>query len=349
LIDEFNDILGFSLDSNRDLKRKHITSANRNGAKRLIVIGGSHTKRLVSGPGLKYHTVVDLSVPGWKPDQATISKILHQLGIVGVSPNDTIILDPLGNSAFCGTGAEGAPEQLYRDSAGKYHCPGNLSVVTSHMAKKVLDVITPVVEMVQHCKVILIQPILRYVLSKCCNDTNHIENFGAKTLKKEIQFGMETINELLHGWGEQFLNNFIVLDCIEAITNNGDAWEDDVLGGGPLWGPDDPVHMVPATYEALAASIIEIAAGVDDEYESEPAHKRQRVESVVVTVNGPPTRGGPPKRAAPIRPTWSSGEIVRPAVRGGANRGQRGQWGLRRPFRGSYRGCRGGQKRPYQW
>jgi hypothetical protein len=130
LVTEINNIFGFYLDAKPDLKRKHIVNVTVSGATRLIGIGGSHMKRLLSGPGLKNHTVVDLAVPGWKPDHSSVVKLQSQLHTIGINPSDTIIIDPLSNSAFCGTDADGAPEQMYRDSTGKYHCPGYLSVIT---------------------------------------------------------------------------------------------------------------------------------------------------------------------------------------------------------------------------
>jgi hypothetical protein len=163
LVTEINDIFGFYLDAKPDLKRKHIVNVTVSGATRLIGIGRSHMKRLLSDPGLKNHTVVDLAVPGWKPDHSSIVKLQSQLHTIGINPSDTIIIDPLSNSAFCGTDADGAPEQMYRDSTGKYHCPGYLSVITRHMAKKVLDSLAPIVEIIKNCKVVIVLPILRYV------------------------------------------------------------------------------------------------------------------------------------------------------------------------------------------
>jgi hypothetical protein len=96
--------------------------------------------------------------------------------------------------------------------------------------------------------------------------------------------------------------------------------------------PDDPVHMVLAAYEAAAASILEAANGLDAT-EPEPAAKRQRVESIIVTVKGPPVKANQTKWASFAKPTWSTGEIERPTAsigqgsRGARPMGNRGHRG----------------------
>jgi hypothetical protein len=79
-----------------------------------------------------------------------------------------------------------------------------LSVITRHMAKKVLDTLAPVVEVIKSCKIVIVLPILRYVHNKCCNDGNHIENFGSDSLKEEVMAGLDSLSEMLQVWENLF-------------------------------------------------------------------------------------------------------------------------------------------------
>jgi hypothetical protein len=65
---------------------------------------------------------------------------------------------------------DGAPVPVYKDSNGRYHCPGSLSVITSHMIKKVLNTLGPVLDILKQSKIKIVSPIRRYVSSKCCDD-----------------------------------------------------------------------------------------------------------------------------------------------------------------------------------
>jgi hypothetical protein len=121
-----------------------------------MLIAASHVKRLAGGSALKNHTVVDLSVPGWKPDTQNMEKLRMQMSQMNPGESDFVLIGPLSNSAFCGTGKDGAPVTLYKDNSGRYHFDGSLSVVTSHMVKKTLNSLNPVMDSLKHCKVILL-------------------------------------------------------------------------------------------------------------------------------------------------------------------------------------------------
>jgi hypothetical protein len=155
---------------------------------------------------------------------------------------------------------------------------------------------------------------------------------------------LDSLSEILQVWGESFFSAFTHVDCVEAITNGGDPWDATTLNGGPVWGAGDPVHLVLHAYEAATNAVLEAAESLQDQ-EGEPASKRQRLESVVVTVKESP-RAASTKMPPPAKPTWSTGEIERPAGgkgQGGQMRGGRGPRG-RGPYRGAYRGRQGGHR-----
>jgi hypothetical protein len=108
------------------------------------------------------------------------------------------------------------------------------------------------------------------------------------------------------------------------------------------------VPLVPHAYEAATNAVLEAAESLQDQ-EGEPASKRQRLESVVVTVKESP-RAASTKTPPPAKPTWSTGEIERPAGgrgRGGQTRGGKGHHGrgyFFKPYRGAYRGRQGGHR-----
>jgi hypothetical protein len=106
---ELNEVFGFTFDTAPDLSRNHMVMLNSCKGKRVILIGASQTKRMVGSSAFKNHTVVDLSVQGWKPDTKNIEKLRIQLAQVNPESSDFIVIDPLSNSAFCGTGDDGAP------------------------------------------------------------------------------------------------------------------------------------------------------------------------------------------------------------------------------------------------
>jgi hypothetical protein len=347
---ELNEVFGFTFDTAPDLSRNHTVMLNSCKGKRVILIGASHTKRMAGSSAFKNHTVVDLSVPGWKPDTKNIEKLRIQLAQVNPGSSDFIVIDPLSNSAFCGTGDDGAPVQLSRDSNGKYHCPGSLSVITSHMIKKAMSSFNPVVETL---KLFIISPVLRYVSAKCCEDQSHIDNFGTRGLQRDLINGLENILELIQGWGEHYPEHFEIIDTNETLVPSAEYWAEAPFNGEPLWQPGNPVHLLARAYDELATKVAEVLLDVSDEADLEPMAKRQRLESVVVTVKGPAAPALVPKAAPAVRPGWSSGEIVKPASERGHGINHRGRVrpynGGRSGYRGQARGPYRGQKRFFPW
>jgi hypothetical protein len=112
---------------------------------------------------------------------------------------------------------------LSKDSNGKYHCPGSLCVITSHMIKKVLNSLSPVIDTLKQSKVIL-SPVMRYVSSKCCKDQSHVDNFGTKGLQRDLINGLENILELLQGWGEHNLEHFEIINSMETLVPSAEYW-----------------------------------------------------------------------------------------------------------------------------
>jgi hypothetical protein len=340
LMDEINDVMGFDLDTYPDLTRIHKSFVGIRPANRIIIIGASHTKRIAGSSAFKNHKVVDLSVPGWKPDTKNVEKLCAQLDQISLTASDTVVLDPLSNNAFCGTNSDGVPEPMFKDCSGKYHCPGSLSMITQHMSKKILAGLKQAVDKISDCKVVVMVPVMRYIVQKCCQDPTHIENFGTPSVKNDLINGVDSLVDLLHGWGEAELSNFTIMDIFDAIANREDLWGDGPYNGGPAWIPDDPVHLVPKLYDDVAERICAFSQAEEGD-DVEPTSKRQRLESVVVKVRGAQSMG-PPATAVQARPGWSSGEIVRPQSSGGRffrgqiNRGAYRGW-QRRPYRGQKR------------
>jgi hypothetical protein len=149
------------------------------------------------------------------------------------------------------------------------------------------------------------------------------------------------------------LEHFEIIDTMDTLVPNAEFWVEAPFNGGPLWQPGDPVHLVTRAYEELAAKVAEVLLDVSEEADLELMAKRQRLESVVVTVKGPTAPAPAPKAAPAARPGWSSGEIVRLASDRGRGANRRGRSrpynGGRLGYSGQARGPYRGQKRFFPW
>jgi hypothetical protein len=341
---EVNDTFGFSLDTDPGLSRKNVQAGKTKSSRRMIVLGASHAKRVAANLIAKGQNVCDLSVPGWAADNTSVSSICSKLNNMSITDNDVIFLDPLSNSVFCGTDAEGAPKIIKKDQSGKYHCEGHLSLITNQMCTRKLSICDPILETVKDHKVIILSPIQRYITTRCCSDPGHLQNFTSKNLSRDIVQGLEVICELLQGWGESKCKHVEILDSVGCIVGTTPLKEAR-FNEGPLWAPEDPVHWVNGAYDMLAEKASEFFQDGEDD---QPAQKRPRLMSTVVAAKQPAV-----SLQAQPKPGWSTGELLRPQGGRGRRRGRgrgfgnhRGRGGNGGPFRGP---TRGGGKRFFPW
>jgi hypothetical protein len=70
---------------------------------RIFTIGGSHVKRMVGGLVNGNHEIINLSKSGWKADPVAVAEITAKLKSYNLCAADTVVIDPISNSVFCGT------------------------------------------------------------------------------------------------------------------------------------------------------------------------------------------------------------------------------------------------------
>jgi hypothetical protein len=94
---------------------------------RVFAIGASHMKRIVGGLVSKNLEVINLSRSGWKADKDTIPESSRKLKEYNLKSSDTVIIDPVSNSVFCGTDDSGNPVNPEKDESRTWHIVGELA------------------------------------------------------------------------------------------------------------------------------------------------------------------------------------------------------------------------------
>jgi hypothetical protein len=155
----------------------------------------------------------------------------------------------------------------------------------------------------------------------------------------DIEHGTELVEDLLSGWTQNLTCRADVVNFRMVMDDPEQILTELTHQGEPAWTDADPVHCIPAVYDALVKLLASMLLDVDS---AEPQAKRQRLESVVVQREGAVVNTAPSRSTA----SWSTGMLPPTRGRGGRGRGNlnRGQ-----PFRGRQRGWfkppRGGRGR----
>jgi len=180
-------------------------------------------------------------------------------------------------------------------------------------------------------KIILVVPFPRYVVGKCCGDSQHITNFGSSGFWSELERPETSVSSAILSL--EYDRPLTVFNIREVIGDTvlADMAEMEEAGTHSVWQPGDPVHFTPEVYMAIGKAL---SAGDDADKRGK---KRARLESVVAQAGPPAKRGGGQVRL----PDWLSGK---PGPGADLDRG-RGR-GRGRGVNRVWRSARGAWRRP---
>ena len=342
LLLEINDVFGLDLNTIPDVSRNPDPIPEHDNA-RTVIIGASHMCRVTTAMREEGFEVTDLCTPGWTPSKDNLKKAENYLMEFRPEAQDRVIMDLWSNSAFMGTDESGLPCRPQRDPADhKYHVPGQLQAAPQTLFQTIMRDASGLIGAAGSAMVVLVTPIPRYLMSKCCRDTEHITNWGTEEFRAELARATDAVETAAAAAGSPEAN-YRIFNPME-IWNGTDPNTHEAVtsNGSPVWLDYDPVHLTAGAYLDIARSLI----GMEDDSELMRPSKRPRLESLVPAQ---PTVGGR-GRGSVMPPLWVAGMASAPQTSGqrGWARG-RGAGGWRafsprfvrgRGGRGPYRGPR---------
>jgi hypothetical protein len=326
-MNKINDQYGLNLDPSPCLDRcsgSPLDSAPVTGTGKLIIIGASHTSRIVGGLAVHSQHIVNLTKPGWIVDEEAISKLRKKLMQQKISPEDIIVIDPISNNTFCGTDKKGNPADPVKLD-GKWHLEGELNVRSKSYIKTCLSGLKFIFEEHPENKIICIMPIPRYLTGKCCGADGHITNFAEQNFDADLQLDLEMVEDMLMAWLQSHKGSSALIHYRSIADTPEAPLKELCVEGEAMWQTGDPVHCTNVTYTVLTKAVmsaVEEPADTDSVSE-EPATKRRRLESVVV-VREPPAIPNPTPVQKPQG--WSSGVLPNRPTRGRGLTAPRGRW-----------------------
>jgi hypothetical protein len=321
LLGEINESFGLKLDTNPKTERLNMPTLSSDVG-RTVVVGASHAGRVADALEAGGSEVAYLGKPGWSPNETDLAASEASITALKLAKGDIMILDLWSNSAYMGTDEMGLPCKAFKSGDdNKYHITGQLQAAPKPVFQKILKDAIPLIGAADEASVVLLSPLPRYVMGRCCNDGGHITNLESEEFDSEIQRADD--NAALAVGAALQAENVIYFGFKDLFGYDKDLSDMATGSGAPIWRLEDPVHLTEEGYAELGAAMIAAAR------KNEQPVPRVRLESVV-----PGVRGGQ-KKARVIRPTpWVSGMSDAGRGRGGPSNG--GGCG------GFFRGGRGG-------
>jgi hypothetical protein len=328
LLNELNEKFCVNLDCHPSFERSVPPPFTVHSAGRTVFIGASNMGKIAKAAAENGHMVVDLTSSGWTPKPGKIEKLCEILEKLNLTEIDTVVIDPMSNSAYLGTDEDGLPIPAEKSEEDRrYHLFGDLQLAPPSAFKNCLKNMEKLLAFVGGAKVVFIIPLPRYVLAGCCKNTDHVSNRLSGELAAEFAGAEKCLHEAA-AMGERTGKARIV--NILSFFGSCESLPQDLttVDGASIWAGDG-VHLTSNAIRVAARKLMtDLVNGGEV---GEPENKRARLESVV-PVPAPATakkknaaksqpQTSPPRPVPPPTPLWLSGQLP-PSQRGrGSGRG----------------------------
>jgi hypothetical protein len=126
---ELNEKFCVNLDCHPSFERSVSPPFTEHNAGRTVFIGASNMGKIAKAAAENGHMIVDLNSSGWTPKPGKIEKLCEAPEKLNLTEIDTVVIDPMANSAYLGTDEDGLPIPAEKsDEDGRYHLFGDLQL-----------------------------------------------------------------------------------------------------------------------------------------------------------------------------------------------------------------------------
>jgi len=245
---------------------------------RVIVVGGSHGRRLLEAMEDMEVTVVDLTRPGFRVTHDRVSELAEKLERVlkeEHSGETLIVYHLLDNSCYL-QGGEGDWRPLEKGEDNVYHAAGKIRLVDNSEAADLFKAVTVLFRAGKTHKKVIISPVERYVSQGCCGDFRHMTNHKTEfvgSLAERLTTIRRRLTDHVH---LRRIPNYRVVSMHFLLGIKG-------TGGGEslksYWGTD-PVHMTGTGYATAAEAVMDLMVEEEDSFSNPPKAKSRDNQQV---------------------------------------------------------------------
>jgi hypothetical protein len=141
LLNELNEKFCVNLDCHPSFERSVPPPFTVHSAGQTVFIGASNMGKIAKAAAEDGHMVVDLTSSGWTPKPGKIEKLCETLEKLNLTKIDTVVIDPMSNSAYLGTDEDGLPIPAEKSKEDRrYHLLGDLQLAPSSAFKNCLKI-----------------------------------------------------------------------------------------------------------------------------------------------------------------------------------------------------------------
>jgi len=226
-----------------------------------ILVGASHSARLLKALEMEGHTGTVVSMPSYGPNKGTVERATAELEeALKNAPQAAVIFQMLDNAAYYAKTEESSLIPARRSPAGGFHLDGDLVVAPKELFSSSLKVCEPLFQAAEKAAMaVLLSPMPRYWTQGCCDDVEHAPNRAEANFEEYLFSGLDGLRR--HCKDFLFLHrykNTKVLNSGQLLTeaDSGASTMDEAIDLlRDEWGPD-PVHPGDQCYLQMAKKLV---------------------------------------------------------------------------------------------
>jgi hypothetical protein len=225
----------------------------------LVLIGASHMSKVLKHIRHEAWRVIDLTTPGFRICEESVADLVDRLSTAGVNWDDaSVVLQLFDNSVYLVGGQGGVKRLPTKDSYGKYHVDGTLTVADKITVKELTGTLAPLLKLLGGSKKLVLTPMARYWVTPCCSDPDHLINYRTPGYLPRLGEAVASLRDHIRdALFTRRVSNFRVL-CPNKMFGMGlrrnEITDEEATRTAALWGPD-PVHPTTAAYRMIAGAI----------------------------------------------------------------------------------------------
>ncbi len=219
------------------------------GKGRILVVGGSHAKRLVGELRNRGLDVTDLSVPGWTPTEENVAKLTADIAELGDIGNMVAVCDLISNVIYRFEQFDGTL-CLAVNLDGRWHMAGKVTVCSKESIKHTLTSLKPVFSSIPGLKICL-PPIPRYLQTPCCSNKSHCKDIEKPHYATDLMSKTQTVRKTMRDHLHATVSRVWVPDIYGMMMPDCNTTED-LANGFVHLASTDGVHLNQDGYGLLA-------------------------------------------------------------------------------------------------
>jgi hypothetical protein len=232
VISELRVKLALDLDSSPAFERGLVLQVKTKTTIDYLIVGSSNATHLARAlENMGYSTWL-VSKPNWRINGTNAEQLAKMIKMaINAHEPGTVLLQFLDNSVYYAKAPDGSWLPPTADANGHHHMPGEIRLASKDTQLDHFRALSPVFDVLEQRKTLIVTLLPRYIRSSCCTDSNHGTNRAGPDFKKkrmaDLDLMKRNLKDFIFKEGNRSMKLFdpnVDLRGLEEATSGEATW-----------------------------------------------------------------------------------------------------------------------------